>query len=154
MKKLLFVISALILSACVNKSEQKYTEVLLNPPTKEERGFIRLSPKSQYYVDVSSVWVDSEKKNLINFDTVINLHRGYKIYENEPDKSSHSIRQPKILDCKTYKLTHIDSYIYSEFWGRGLALEPKAQANRSVILREGSSLGTIGRVICANFYKD
>lgn len=154
MKKFLFVIIALGLSACVNKPEQKYEEVLLNPPTKEERGFIRLSPKSQYYVDMGSVWVDTEKKNLINFDTVINLHRGYKIYENEPEKSSRSIRQHKTLDCETYKLTHIDSYIYSDFWGKGLALEPKSQANRSVVLREGSSFGTIGRVICANFYKE
>lgn len=154
MKKLLFVIIGLALSACSTLSQTKDEGVALTPPQKTEKGFIRLSPKSQYYVDGSSIWVDSEKKNLINFDTVINLHRGYRIYTEATDKVSRSIRQHKVLDCQTYQLTHIDSYIYSDFWGQGLVFIPKKQANRSVVLREGSSLGTIGQILCANYSKN
>lgn len=152
-KLLVAVIGLAALSACSVAPKKQYAQVTLNPPLKTEKGFIRLSPRSQYYVDGTSIWVDADKKHLINFDTVINLHVGYYIYENAPDKSTRSIRQHKVLDCEQNKLTHIDTYLYSEFWGQGLAMAPQKQANRSVILREGSSLGTIGQILCANFYR-
>lgn len=153
MKKLLLVMIGFALSACSAPPAKKYEQVQLNPPTKTPSGFVRLSPKSQYYVDTTSIWVDNDKKHLVNFDTVINLHIGHRVYEDNPNLSTRSIRQHKVLDCEQGKLTHTESHLYSEFWGEGVALAPKKQANRSVILREGSSLGTIGTILCANFAK-
>ena len=153
MKKLLLVMIGFALSACSTEPAKKYEQVQLNPPTETESGFIRLSPKSQYYVDGTSIWVDSEKKNLINFDTVINLYIGHHVYENDPSLATRSIRQHKVLDCDLGKLTHTGSHLYSDFWGKGVALAPEKQANRSVMLRSGSSLGTIGTILCANYYK-
>lgn len=149
--KFLLIISACVslLSAC--SITQPQPKVPLDPPQKTESGFVRVSPISYYYVDGESVWVDNEKKNLINFDTVIQLHNGEHLY---PEKNlvTHSIREHKILNCDTGVMQHINRTYYSEFWGKGVAYVPKSQRQYSVSLQQGSSLGTIGQIICVNFY--
>lgn len=154
MKKVLWLTSLMLLSAC--SSNQPTTPVKneqqLNPPEKIETGFFRLAPNSEYYIDSASIWVDNDKSHLINFDIVINLKIGHAVFEDK-NLFSHSLRQHKVVNCKTHHLMHTDSYFYSEFWGQGLATPPKRQSEHTVKLREGSSLGTAAQIMCTNFYR-
>ncbi|MCK3657638.1 hypothetical protein A4G18_02650 [Pasteurellaceae bacterium Pebbles2] len=153
MKKLTLLAATALLTACSNSSTSNASleGVQLNTPQKTEVGFVRLSPKSQYYVDTSSVWVDSEKSHLINFDTVINLHIGHRVFEDKL-LTTRSIRQHKVLNCENQTMTHTGSHLYADFWGEGVALTPKTQREHRVKLRPRSSLGTIGQIMCTNFY--
>ncbi|WP_439239458.1 surface-adhesin E family protein [Lonepinella sp. BR2919] len=153
MKKVTLLLTALIISACSNQPERQALihGEQLDTPQKTAIGFIRLSKNSQYYVDTSSIWVDNTKNNLINFDTVINLHIGHRIFEDK-NLMTKSVRQHKVLDCKTNIMTHTGSLLYSDFWGEGTVFTPKKYREHQVKPRNGSTLGTVAQVMCANFH--
>ncbi|WP_439256549.1 MULTISPECIES: surface-adhesin E family protein [unclassified Lonepinella] len=153
MKKVILLLTAFIISACSNSEERQalINGEQLDTPQKTEVGFIRLSQNSQYYVDTSSIWVDSSKNNLINFDTVINLHIGHRIFEDK-NLMTKSVRQHKVLDCQTNTMKHTGSHLYSDFWGEGTVFTPKKYREHQVKPRDGSTLGTVAQVMCANFY--
>ncbi|WP_455648401.1 hypothetical protein [Lonepinella koalarum] len=64
MKKMALLLTALTISACSNQPERQALihGEQLDTPQKTAIGFVRLSQNSQYYVDTSSIWVDSAKK--------------------------------------------------------------------------------------------
>lgn len=148
--KILYTVGAVALLSACSSSMNNLPNVPLDPPKKVQAGFIRLSPVTQYYVDTTSIWAENEHKNLVNFDTVINLNNGKRIYQDNK-LVSHSIREHKVLNCSDWKLTHTGLDYYSEFWGTGAVYTPKWQSQRSVTLQPNSSLGTVAQVICANF---
>ncbi|MDO4431541.1 MAG: surface-adhesin E family protein [Lonepinella koalarum] len=148
----LMVILSTVLVGCSAPQKTNTPEPLtLTPPSKTAIGFVQLGKDVPYYVDSASVWVDEIQKHLINFDTVLNLKQGEAVFDNKK-LFSHSIREHKTLDCQKQKLTHRDRHLYSEFWGKGHTVEAKDQ-NYSVNLKSGSTLGIVGQILCANFYR-
>lgn len=161
MKKLFGLFFTLILVGCANPAAkvetaaqapaQEKQQVALTPPAKTEIGFVQLA-NSPYYVDTASIWVNNEKKHLINFDTLLNLKEGHYDFKDS-QLVTHSIRQHKVLDCKAGKLTHLNAHLYSEFWGKGEAVEAQHQSQYTLTLKAQSTLGIIGKIMCANYYR-
>ncbi|AAU36973.1 MULTISPECIES: surface-adhesin E family protein [Basfia] len=153
-KSVLLFIAASMLVACSTGSISQRTlpaDPLL-PPSLVQPGFVRMPHNLHYYADINSVWVDSDSKNMIHFDAVINLRKGPHVYSDR-DKIAKSMRQAKVVNCDTMKLTHLKTDYYSEFWGTGDPVTPEHQKMRTVDLRKGSSLYTLAQVLCINLYR-
>ncbi len=153
MKKLVMLAVFFILTSCSSEPNKAPQSLQLTPPETTEVGFLRMSKKAYYYVDINSVWVDSETRHLIHFDAVINLTKAVVLNKNKKTLAQ-SLRQAKTLNCKNLELTHLKTDYYTEFWGRGIGLTPVKQYKRQVTLRKGSSLHTLGEVLCVNLYRE
>lgn len=153
MKKLfLYLFAILSLAACTQTQpvNNPLQEVKLTPPSKIRDGYIKLAPNAEYYVDSSSIWIDNEDPHLVHFDAIINLNKGLYVYKAEPKRYARSVRQYKILNCKTYRLTQVRTDFYDNFWGDGARAAPKNQPKHTVRLQPNSTLYTMGQIICAN----
>lgn len=148
MKKTFLILGALVLVACSTKTEMPDAKLTL--PTLTQAGYIKLDKNAEYYVDSSSIWLDSTDKSLVHFDTINNFENGLFVYSKQPKLYARSSRQSKILNCDTYNLIHIKTDYYSEFWGKGIRAEKSIYDKEVHTLQKGSSLHTIGQVICAN----
>ncbi|ABR73989.1 hypothetical protein CBG46_02215 [Actinobacillus succinogenes] len=149
MKKFIPVVLATLLSACTSVEQTKRPLVSLSPPEETAPGFLRMSPASYYYVDISSIVAEPEQKHIVHFDTVINLRKGNYIF-TDPAVFARSIRQSKVLNCRNYQLKQLKSDYYSDFWGAGQHTPVKKQREYIVKLRPSSSLYTLSEVICVN----
>lgn len=151
MKKLL-VIAMLALVSCTSQSEKITIEaVKLIPPEKTKTGYIRVIPKGHYYIDTNSIWTDNKEPELIYFEVVVNLVKGYHIYPKHPNEYAKSARQLKIVNCKNHRLTRMDVDYYSDFWGEGLRQTVRNVGHQTIDLKPGSTLDTVASILCANY---
>ncbi|OOF57756.1 surface-adhesin E family protein [Rodentibacter myodis] len=155
MKKLILTFSIALLTACSvqTQKEAERQEIKLTPPTQDRQGFVRLVKDVNYYVDTDSIWVDNEEPKEVHFDTVVNLDKGLYVYPKESKRYARSVRQYKILDCKTYRLTQVRTDFYDEFWGEGLRAAPKKQGKHSIRLTPNTTLYNAAQIICVNHSK-
>ncbi|MGF7453714.1 surface-adhesin E family protein [Pasteurella bettyae] len=154
MKKLILLsmMTMMIVACSAPVDEKPLPTKPLQPPALVRPGFVRMSPDSQYYADINSVWVDTKKKHMIHFDAVINLTQGPYLYQDKT-QFARSMRQAKIINCETMRLTHLNTDYYSEFWGVGERVSLPHQRKNTVNLRSGSSLNTLAQVLCTNLFK-
>ncbi|MDY4593949.1 MAG: surface-adhesin E family protein [[Pasteurella] aerogenes] len=153
MKKCSLAVAIVLLSACSTVPQPTQTEVSLVPPTKVQPGYYKLVKDAEYFIDTASVWEDNEDKHLIHFDVVINSNKGLFVYKDNPELYAKSLREYKIMNCKTFHLTQVRTDFYSEFWGQGLRAAPKFQIRHTIALQKNSTLYTLGQVMCANLYR-
>ncbi|MCW9733393.1 hypothetical protein L5B97_07910 [Avibacterium sp. 20-15] len=153
MRKLGLSLSVMLLAACSATPTSPPPEVKLVLPTLTKAGYFKLAPNAEYYVDTQSVWVDNEDKHLIHFDVVINSDKGLFVYKDRPELYARSVRQYKILNCDTYRLTQVRTDYYSEFWGDGIRAALRKQQRHTVKLQKNSTLYVLGQVMCANMYR-
>ncbi|TCP96888.1 surface-adhesin protein E [Cricetibacter osteomyelitidis] len=154
MKKLRLPIAVLVLAGCsVSPPTTDVTKpIILTPPTEVQAGYIQVMPKAQYFIDAGSIWQDNKEPELVHFEAVVNLTRGYHIYPKYPKEYSKSARQAKTINCKNHRLTRLDIDYYSEFWGEGLRETVRQKGRQTIDLKKGSTLDTVASVICANYY--
>ena len=152
MKKLIFILSFGLLSACSIHPKQNpiQQDVKLATPTEIRNGYIRLVKDINYYIDTSSIWVDNEEPQIVHFDAVVNLDKGLYVYP-EPKRYARSVRQYKILNCANYHLTQVRTDFYDEFWGQGLRAAPKKQKKHTLSLTPNTTLYNAAQIICANY---
>lgn len=154
MKKINLALSLVLFAACSAQTPPvQHAEVALVPPHIVKSGYLKLAQDAEYYVDTSSIWVDNEDKRLVHFDAVINSDKGLFVYKDRPELYAKSIRQYKILNCETHRLTQIRTDYYTEFWGDGIRAAPKRQEKYTVTLKKNSSLYVLSQVICANIHR-
>lgn len=152
MKKWGIGFSAVLLAACTTQqTAEPAQEVKLSPPTQDRNGYVRLVKNINYYIDSDSIWVDNEDPEVVHFDAVINLDKGLYVYPKESHRYARSVRQYKILNCKSYHLTQVRTDFYDEFWGEGLRAAPKRQQKHTIRLTPNTTLYTAAQVICANY---
>ena len=151
MKKYIVALFVILLSSCTT-IEQRKPNIPLQPPQETAQGYFRISPRAYYYADITSVWAETDKKYLVHFDAVINMAKGIYNFE-DPELYAKSMRQSKIINCKTYQLTQLNTDYYSNFWGTGERSTAKKQRTYTIKLRPGSSLYTLSEVICVNVMK-
>ncbi|PJG82935.1 surface-adhesin E family protein [Caviibacterium pharyngocola] len=153
MKKLGLALSVIFLTACTTQPVQPPPDVKLTPPKITKAGYVKLAQDAEYYVDSASIWQDNEDKRLIHFDAVINSDKGLFVYKDKPELYAKSLRQYKILNCESLRLTQVRTDYYTEFWGEGTRAAPKRQQKYTVTLQKNSSLYILSQVICANMYR-
>lgn len=155
MKKLILTFPIALLAACSLQEPQnvEQQDVKLTPPTQDRQGFVKLVKDVNYYIDSSSIWVDSEEPQIVHFDAVANLDQGLYVYP-EPKRYARSVRQYKILNCKNNRLTQVRTDFYDEFWGEGLRAAPKKQDKYSIRLTPNTTLYNAAQIICVNYGSD
>lgn len=157
MKKLFLPIAVLMLAACAAKQPQSppvpNKAVIFTPPKETEIGYMQILPNTHYYIDTRSIWQDNAQAELVHFEAVVNLSKGYHIYPKYPNEVSKSARQAKTINCKNHRLTRLDVDYYSEFWGEGLRETVRYGGRRTIDLKKGSTLDTVASIICANYYR-
>lgn len=151
MKKFIVALFVILLASCT-VTEKRKPNIPLQPPQETILGYFKISPQAHYYADIKSVWAETDKKYLVHFDVVINMTKGIYNFE-DPKLYAKSMRQAKIINCKTYQLTQLNTDYYSDFWGTGERSTAKKQRTHTIKLRPGSSLYTLSEVLCVNVMK-
>ena len=149
-KVLLSCVVVLGLNACTNQQEQM---VDLITPNEHAAGFVQVLEQKDYYIDSSSIWIDSQRPEVINFDMVTNLSRGQLGFKGNPNEIGKSVRSHKSVNCKTHTYSRSGEMLYSKFWGEGIELKQYRQLYKTTEIIAGSSLDTVAKVLCANFYR-
>ena len=149
MKKLVPICLALLMAGCSATAPKKLPNIPLDPPQKTEPGYFKISQQAHYYADISSVWAEGNKRHLVHFDAVINMTKGIHTFDDQ-NLYAKSMRQSKIINCQNYRLTQLNTDYYSDFWGKGERVSAKKQRQHTIKLRPGSSLYTLGEVLCVN----
>lgn len=152
MTKFIPILFAILTASCVATKQKKIPNIPIDPPQITEAGYLKISQQAHYYADISSVWAETNKRYLVHFDVVINMTKGIYNFD-DPTLYAKSMRQSKIINCHTYQLTQLNTDYYSEFWGQGERVPPKKQRQHTIKLRKGSSLYTLGEMLCVNLMR-
>ncbi|PJG85305.1 surface-adhesin E family protein [Conservatibacter flavescens] len=140
----------LALNACTSQHSQM---VDLVTPKEPAEGFVQVLAEKDYYIDSASIWIDNQSPEVINFDMVTNLSKGQLGFKDHPNEIGKSIRSHKNVNCKTNTYSRTGEMVYSRFWGEGVELKRHRQLYKTTDIIEGSSLDTVAKVMCANFYR-
>ncbi|TCJ94842.1 surface-adhesin protein E [Volucribacter psittacicida] len=149
MRKYVVTVMMLSLVACSHSEN-----VDLARPQQVETGFVQVLNQPGYYIDSASIWIDSKSPAVINFDMVTNLSQGQQGFKHYPTEIAKSVRSHKKINCQTNTYSRAGEIVYSDFWGKGIALSQHRQLSRTITIQPDTRLDTVAKVLCANFYKD